>query len=174
MACNYYLVSCFRDLLKGKFLIFSGQVWRNALGFLLKEWDYYSQFMKTERRCWRPLQFTFLPVFSCQRFELFACKCKEVSSSSHFCWLCPGASTGRGEGLLPFLSKLSISLKMRLRYCLPPSSSLNFCLAIKTLTFSQLGQLRDSRKWNLLWPFCRIEGKGRVAGGTRELLEGAE
>ena len=38
------------------------------------------------------------------------------------------------------------------------------------------GGLPNTRKWNLLWPFCRIEGKerGAAGGGTRELFEGAE
>ena len=86
--------------------------------------------------------------------------------------------SNRGQdGLLPFLSQTPNLPQNEIEILTPAPSVFLFSSRDSNINIStEEGGLPDTRKWNLLWPFCRIEGKERgvAGGGTRELFEGAE
>ena len=86
--------------------------------------------------------------------------------------------SNRGQdGLLPFLSQTPNLPQNEIEILTPSPSLFLFSSRDSNINIStEEGGLPDTRKWNLLWPFCRIEGKERgvAGGGTRELFEGAE
>ena len=78
---------------------------------------------------------------------------------------------------MPFLSQTPNLPQNEIEILTPTPSLFLFSSRDSNINIStEEGGLPDTRKWNLLWPFCRIEGKERgvAGGGTRELFEGAE